>query len=120
MIQQKVSKLFFNPPQNNKKSSEIFIELPAGPETVISRLPYFIQLQFSARFSEPLPQLVQEADGIAGFKNCAQTMHPLLPPSESSVNTISNKAVSSNILKQERENQDLKKQAAQLQDSLVR
>ena len=67
----------------------------------ISRLPYFIQLQLSARFSEPLPKLVQEADGIAGFVNCTQTMHPLLPSLEFSVNTISNKAMSLNIFKLE-------------------
>ena len=120
---------FFNPLQNNKKPNEILTKLRAvflskdmTDETLkplfISRLQYFIQLQLSARFSEHLPQLVQEADGIAGFVNCAQTMHPLLPPSESSVNTISNKAVPSNIFKLERENQDLKTQIAQLQDRL--
>ena len=42
-----------------------------------SRLPYFILLQLSARFSESLPQLVQEADEV-GFVNCAQTMHPVM------------------------------------------
>ena len=64
----------------------------------IPKLPYFIQLQVSARFSKCWPQSVQEADEIAGFVNYAQRTHPLLPAAESSVNTISNKAASSNIL----------------------
>ena len=126
-IQQKVNKLFSNPPQNIKKPREILTELrgvfPSKDMTdkalkplFISRLPYFIQLQLSACFSEPLLQLVQEADGIARFVNCAQTMHPLLPPSESSVYTISSKAMSSNIFKLDRKNENLKRQIAQLQD----
>ena len=67
LIQQKVSKLFSNPQQNNKKPSKILIELravfPSKDMTdealkplFISRLPYFIQLQLSARFSEALLQ----------------------------------------------------------------
>jgi len=128
--QQKVTKLFSNPPQTNKRPSEILAELrsvfPSKEMTdealkplFISRLPYFVQLQLSARFAESLPQLVREADGIAGFVNCSQTMHPLLPPMlESSVNAVNDGASSSSFLTLKRENEQLKKQILQLQDKL--
>ena len=72
-----------------KKPSEILAELqiifPSSCMTdealkplFISRLPYLVQLQLSARFTEPLPQLVREADGVAGFVNNTQVLHPFL------------------------------------------
>ena len=69
-----------------KKPSKILEELqtifPSNSMTdkalkplFISRLPYFVQLQLSARFTEPLPQLVREADGVVGFVNNTQALH---------------------------------------------
>ena len=79
-VQHKVTKLFSCPPQMTKKPSEIFAELrtifPSNSMTdealkplFISRLPHFVQLQLSARFTEPLPRLVREADGVAGTRS---------------------------------------------------
>ena len=71
-----------------KKQNEILVELrtsfPSNSMTdealkplFISRLPYFVQLQLSAHFTEPLPQLVREADGVAGFVDNTWALHPV-------------------------------------------
>ena len=111
-----------------KKPSEILPELrtifPSNSMTdealkplFISRLPYFVQLQLSARFTEPLPQLVREADGVAGFVNNTQALHPFLSqnPAEPIVNAVSSK---NSLLEAQRENALLKKQISQLEEKL--
>ena len=74
---------------------------------LISRLPYFVQLQLSARFTEPLSQLVREADGVAGFVNNTQALHPFLSqnPAKPIVNAVSSK---NSLLEAQRENALLK------------
>ena len=127
-VQHKVTKLFSCPPQMTKKPSEILAELrtifPSNSMTdealkplFISRLPYFVQLQLSARFTEPLPQLVREADGVAGFVNNTQALHPFLSqnPAEPIVNAVSSK---NSLLEAQRENALLKKQISQLEEKL--
>ena len=83
----------------------------------ISRLPYLVQLQLSARFSEPLPQLVREAEEVVSFINNTQILHPFLPqtPVEPMVNALSSKNL---LLEAQRENILLKKQLSQLEEKL--
>ena len=108
-----------------KKPSKILAELrtifPSNSMTdeapkplFVSRLPYFVQLQLSARFTEPLPQLVREADGVAGFVNNTQALHPFL--SQNRAEPIANAVSSKNsLLEVQRENALLKKQISQLE-----
>ena len=83
----------------------------------ISTTVFCTQLQLSARFTEPLPQLVREADGVAGFVNNTQALHPFLfqNPAEPIVNAVSSK---NSFLEAQRENALLKKQISQLEEKL--
>ena len=76
-----------------------------------------MQLQLSARFTEPLPQLVRETDGVAGFVNNTQALQPFLSqnPAEPIVNAVSSK---NSLLEAQRENALLKKQISQLEEKL--
>ena len=76
-----------------------------------------MQLQLSARFTEPLPQLVREVDGVAGFVNNTQPLHSFLSqnPAEPIVNAVSSKNL---LLEAQRENALLKKQIPQLEEKL--
>ena len=41
-----------------------------------------MQLKLAPCFSEPLPQLVEEADEVAGFVNSTLAMHPFMSQSQ--------------------------------------
>ena len=82
----------------------------------ISQLPYFVQVPLSARFTEPLPQLVREADKVAGFNT--QALRPFLSqnPAELIGNAVSSK---NSPLEAQHENALLKKQNFSLKKNYV-